>query len=1049
MTNGFPLSFAQRRMWFLHQLQPDSAAYNVSKAFRLSGSLNVEVLERSLNEIIRRHEVFRTTFNLHEDEPVQVVASTPRPLNLGLVDLRELPLSQREPQALRLASEEAVRPFDLRHLPLIRVHLYVLDSQEYILLIAIHHIIFDGWSRNVFLQELAALYNAYLQNHPSPLPELPIQYVDYAIWQRKTLQGEVLDEQLAYWKTQLADYSVLQLPIDRPRPVVQTYSGAGRSFLIPAPIVQSLRVFCAQEGVTVFMALLATFQILLQRYTNQNDIVVGSLISGRNQIETEQMIGFFANTLALRTDFSGDATFRQLLRRVREVALGAYTHDALPFERLVEELHVDRDLSRNPVFQVMFVLQNTPVQEVRLSGVDFSKIEFRSETARFDLTLEIIPRAENLFCLLQYNPDLFDASTIERMEAHFQVLLAGILENPDSKISELPLLTQNELLQILVEWNDTKTDFNQDCCVHELFEAQIDRTPDSVALVFEQESLTYQQLNQRSNQLAHYLRKLGVGPDVLVGICLERSFEMVVGLLGILKAGGAFLPLDPTYPEKRLAFMLEDASPKVVLTQERFAAEIPQDHARVVCLDSEWHLFSNEPDQNPVASVTGDNLAYVIYTSGSTGQPKGVLITHRAICNRLLWGVKTRQLEHRDRLLQKASLSFDLSVWECFGPLAAGAQLILLPPGKQLDADYLLQFMKDQQVTVIGFSPSALAAFLEAKGIEELKSLRAIFCGGEVFSYEVQERFFSCLSSQIYHHYGPTETSIDTTYWICKPGKQHRTIPIGRPIGNHQAYVLDSHLQPVPIGVTGELYIGGAGLARGYLNRPDLTAERFLKNPFRTEPDARIYKTGDLARYLPDGNIEFLGRVDHQVKIRGFRIELEEIEMTLKQHPLVFQAIVLTQEHIPGNKRLVAYVVLTGACSSDELRSFLKERLPDYMVPSIFVMLDSFPLTKSGKIDRLALPTPDGVERGNGYVAPRTPLETSLAKIWAQVLRLERVGVHDNFFELGGHSLLATIAISRIREAFELEVPVRSFFETPTVAGLANLLAAARKVEGV
>lgn len=1045
MTNAFPLSFAQLRMWFLHQLQPDSAAYNVSKAFRLSGSLHIEVLERSLNEILRRHEVFRTTFSLHEDEPVQVVTSTPRPLNLGLVDLRELPLSQREPQALRLASEEAVRPFDLRHLPLIRSYLYQLDSQEYILLITIHHIIFDGWSTNVLLQELAALYNAYLDNHPSSLPVLPIQYIDYTVWQRKTLQGEVLDVQLAYWKKQLTNYFVLQLPIDRPRPVVQTYSGAGRSFVIPASMVKILRSFCVREGVTVFMALLATFQTLLQRYTNQNDIVVGSLISGRNQIETEQMIGFFANSLALRTDFSGDPTFRQLLGRVREVALGAYTHVALPFERLVEELHVARDLSRNPVFQVMFVLQNTPVQEVKLSGVDFSKMEIRSETARFDLTLEIIPGADTLSCLLQYNPDLFDPSTIERMEAHFQVLLAGILESPDSKISELPLLTQNELHNILVEWNDTKTDFHQDGCVHELFEKQVDRTPNSVAVVFENESLTYQQLNQRSNQLAHYLRELGVGPEVLVGICLERSLEMVVGLLGILKAGGAFLPLDPTYPEKRLAFILEDASPKVVLTQRRFADELPQAHGRVVRLDAEWHLLTNEPDQNPVGTVTADNLAYVIYTSGSTGQPKGVLITHRAICNRLLWGVKTHQLDHWDKLLQKASLSFDVSVWECFGPLAAGAQLILLPPGKQLDADYLLQFMKDQQVTITGFSPSALAAFLEVKGIEELKALRAILCGAEVFSYEVQERSFSRLSSELYHLYGPTETSVDATHWVCKPGRPHRTIPIGRPIANNQAYVLDSHLHPVPIGVTGELYIGGAGLARGYLNRPELTAERFLKNPFRSETDARIYRTGDLARYLPDGNIEFLGRVDHQVKIHGFRIELEEIEMTLKQHPLVFQTIVLAQEHIPGDKRLVAYVVLSGVRNSEELRSFLKERLPDYMVPSIFVMLDSFPLTKSGKIDRLALPTPDRYESGNGYVPPRGPIETSLAKIWAQVLKLERVGVHDNFFELGGHSLLATIAISRIREAFELELPVRSFFETPTVAGLARSIASVRR----
>jgi amino acid adenylation domain-containing protein len=1039
-----PLSFAQARLWFLDQLEPGNAFYNIPAAVRLSGQLNLAALEQSLNQIISRHEALRTNFVTVNGQPVQVIAST-LTLTVPVVDLRQVPESELERDCQRLANEEAVQPFDLATEPLVRTKLLQLSESEHVLLLTMHHIVSDGWSMGVLVRELAALYEAFCNDSLLVLPELPIQYPDFAVWQQQWLQAEVLESQLGYWKQQLDGASaLLELPTDRPRLAVQTFRGAHQSFALSKEVTEALITLSQRQGATLFMTLLAAFEILLHRYTGQADICVGTPIANRNRAEIEGLIGLFVNTLVLRTDMSGNPSFEDVLSRVRDVALEAYAHQDLPFEQLVEALQPSRDLSHTPLFQVMFVLENAPMPSLKLQGLTLSLLEVESATAKFDLTLSLENSEQGLIGSWEYNTDLFDAATITRIAGHYETLLEAIVTNPQQQVSQFPLLSEAERHQLLVEWNDTQVNYPTDVCIHQLFEAQVERTPDAVAVVFEDEQLTYGELNRRANQLAHHLRSLGVGPDVLVGISLERSLEMVIGLLGILKAGGAYVPLDPEYPTERLAYMLSDSQVSVLLTQSKLADSFPEHGAQVVYLNKDWGVISRQSQENPVRSVKSSNLAYTIYTSGSTGKPKGVMISHKAISNHMCWMQTAFPLTDADKVLQKTPFSFDASIWEFYAPLLAGAQLVMARPGGHRDSAYLIEVITELKVTTVQLVPSLLQMLLESEKFKMCKSLKRVFCGGEALPMEYIKRFSRHLDADLHNLYGPTEATIDVIFFTCKSESHQQLVPIGRPIANTQIYILDGYLQPVGVGVAGELYIGGDGLARGYLNRPDLTAEKFISNPFSDEPRARLYKTGDRARYLSDGNIEFLGRLDDQVKIRGFRIELGEIEAVLGQHPAVEETVVMVREDVPGNKRLVAYVVVnqTSAPTVSQLHQFLKQKLPEYMIPSAIVKLEALPLTPNGKVDRRALLATDTArpELQSIFVAPRDTLELQLAQIWEDVLNVRPIGVTDNFFTLGGHSLLAVRLIALLQQQFGQNLPLATLFLAPTIEHLASAL---------
>lgn len=1045
-----PLSFAQQRLWFLDQLESGSSTYNMATRYRLTGSLNVAALEQSLREIERRHEVLRTTFAPVKGEPVQVI-SPETTLTLAIADLRELPETERETEVQLRFSEEARQPFDLARGPLLRVKLLCLTEEEHILLLTIHHIAFDGWSFDVFFRELVALYEAFSSGKPSPLPEQPIQYADFAHWQRQWLQGQELESQLNYWKQQLGSSPpVLELPTDRPRPPVQTFSGSKQVQVLSKNLTEELKALSQRSGVTFFMTLLAAFQTLLYRYSGQEDIIVGSPIAGRNQVETEGLIGFFVNTLVLHTELSNNLSFRELLERVRKVTLGAYAHQDLPFEKLVEELQPERSLSYNPLFQVMFILQNAPMHSLDLPGLILTPIEGTyNKTAKFDLTLSMEETEQGLRGSWEYNTDLFDDATITRMLGHFQTLLEGIVANPDRRLSDLPLLTAAERHQLLVEWNNTQTDYPQESLVHQLLEAEVDRTPDAVAVVFEDEQLTYRELNSRANQLAHYLQALGVGPEVLVGICVERSLEMVVGLLGILKAGGAYVPLDSAYPKERLAYMLSDSQVSVLLTQEKLLAGLPEHQARAICLDKDWGVISTESEENPVSDVKSENLAYVIYTSGSTGKPKGVAMRHLPLANLILWQLKNTTVSSGARTLQFAPVSFDVSFQEIFSTWCSGGTLVLISEEVRRDTAALIRLLNEKAVARLFLPFVALQQLAEvADGSGAMPtSLREIITAGEQLqiTLPITNLFKTLKSCTLHNHYGPSESHVVTAFTLQDSVSSWSALPaIGRPIANTQIYLLNQSLQPVPIGVPGELYIGGDCLARCYLNRPDLTAQKFIPDPFSNEPGACLYKTGDLARYLPDGNIEYMGRIDNQVKIRGFRIEIGEIEAVLAQHPAAKESVVVAREDRPGNKRLVAYFVPNHeqVPTRSELRGFLKEKMPEYMVPSVFVILDALPLTPSGKVDRRALPAPDqaGQDHEESFVAPQDELELLLTKIWEKVLGIKSIGVRDNFFALGGHSLLAVRLLTEIEKVFGKNLPLVTFFEAQTVEQLAYVL---------
>ncbi len=1036
-SNQFPLSFTQERLWFLDQLEGKSNKYNIPIALQIRGNLNIAVLEQALATIIQRHEILRTRFTTINGTPVQIIDSDTN-FTLSVLDLQEFPQDQFSDQVQQKVKEELETPFNLSKSHSLRVTLLQVAPEAFVLLVSMHHVVCDGWSIGIFIQELFTLYQAFLFKSPSLLPNLPIQYADFAVWQRQWWRGERLQTQLDYWKQQLSNAPpVLELPSDRPRLSVQTFRGKSLSFTLNSELNKQLQTLSKNTGTTLFMTLLAAFATLLYRYSGQEDINIGSPIANRNRSEIEPLIGSFVNTLVLRIRIQDNPSFAELLTQVRQVALDAYDHQDAPFEKVVEGLQPQRNLSHHPLFQVMFVLQNTPMCQVQVPGLSLTPLALEAVTTNFDLTLSMEETKEGLTGNWEYSSDLFNEATIVRMAENFQVLLEAIATKSARPIRQLPLLTDSQRHQLLLEWNDTVTEYATDKTIPILFEEQVQKTPHAIAVVFEEEQLTYQQLNAKANQLAHYLQKLGVGPEVLVGICVERSLEMIVGLLGILKAGGAYVPLDPAYPQARLAFMLEDAQVSVLLTQQQIVAGLPVG-TKVVCLGSEWqrataNCFSQE---NPVSNVTAENLAYAIYTSGSTGKPKGVKIPHRAVVNLLHSMRKQPGLTHKDILLAVISISFDIAALEIFLPLFVGAKVLLVSREVATSGTQLLAALLNSDATVLQATPATWRLLLAAgwQGGVRFKAL----CGGESLERELANQLLE-RSATLWNLYGPTETTIWSAAYQIEP--KGDAMSIGRPIANTQLYILDTELQPTPVGVPGELYIGGVGLARGYLNRPELTAQKFIPNPFSNKPGAQLYKTGDLVRYLPDGKLEFLGRIDHQVKIRGFRIELGEIENALTQHPQVLQAIVIAREETAGFKQLVAYIVPQEKPSPSTLRSFLKEKLPNYMVPAAFVVLESLPQTDNGKVDRRALPAPDKSSfEDKSFVPPRTQSEKQLVQIWSEILNVQPVGIKDNFFDLGGHSLVAVRLMVKIEQEFKKTLPIATLFQFPTIEDLANHL---------
>jgi amino acid adenylation domain-containing protein/non-ribosomal peptide synthase protein (TIGR01720 family) len=1041
-----PLSFAQERLWFLDQLEPSNPFYNISTAMRITGPLDEGALERSLSEIVRRHESLRTTFTFDERPRQQITPE--RETSLPVIDLRGDPAEEQQPKVSALAHEEAQRPFDLSQGPLLRTTLLRLAEEESILLLTMHHVVSDGWSMGILIREITGLYEAFSKGRPSPLPDLHIQYADFAVWQRSWLQGSVFSRQLKYWKEQLAGLPpTLELPTDHPRPEVQTFRGAIESSVLPQSLADDLKAICRSEGVTLYMLMLAAFQVLLYRYTGQNDIAIGSPIANRNRKEVEGLIGFFINTLVMRTDLSGGPSFRQVLKRVREVTLGAYAHQDLPFEKLVEELKPVRDLSRQPLFQVMFAFQNTPTTKLEVAGLNFTGLEVDKKTVQFDWNVAMQEIDRGIILEWQYNTDLFEADTVRRMIGHLRHLLESIAARPEQPIAELELLPEAERTRLLRGLNDTAAEYRRELCVHELFEQQVERTPTAIALVSGAEELTYAELNSRANQLAHYLRERGVRADTPVGVCLERSAEMVVALLGVLKAGGCYVPLDPEYPRERLSFMLADSRVRLLLTQRRVAGALPQHAAEEVRLDADWEEIAQSPDMNLAAAAAPESLAYIIYTSGSTGRPKGVMIPRRALHNHMAWMLSRFPLTSEDAVIQKTPFSFDASVWEFYAPLLTGARLVMAEPGGHYDPEYLVQLIAAQGVTTLQVVPSLLERLLEEVEPGRCRSLRRVFCGGEALAARLVERFYERLGAELYNLYGPTEATIDATFWECAPSPARRSIPIGAPVSNTQVYVLDAEMRLVPAGVSGELYIGGESLGRGYLNRPELTAERFVPHPFSSEPGARLYKTGDVVRWNDEGELEYLGRNDEQVKVRGYRIEVGEIEASLLEREEVGQAVVLVKEE-GRSKQLAAFVVPKGGEHVDakELRGHLQGRLPEYMVPASIAVVGEMPLTPNGKIDRQALLSvkAEAAERASRYAGARNGVEELLARVWQEVLGVERIGIHDNFFELGGESILSIQVIARLRQE-GLKLSLKQMFQHQTIAELARVVVSAEE----
>ena len=1054
-----PASFAQQRLWFLHQWEPESAFYTVSRALALSGPLQQDALAQALNEMVERHEVLRTTFTVRAGVPMQRVAPYLH-LSLPNIDLAHMDAMEQSREVARLLLEATLHPFDLVRGPLFRVLLLRLGETEHILHLSLHHIIADGWSLNILFRELAICYSRQLracqahsqevQATPS-LSALPIQYADYAVWQQATLQGSLLEQLLDYWKRQLAGTPpVLTLPADRPRPASLSFRGAHYPFALSVDLSRRLKQLSKESGVTLFMLLLAAFQVLLARYSGQRDIVVGTPIANRTRAEIEGLIGCFVNTLALRCNLADNPPFRQLLLRVRETCLDAYSHQDLPFEKLVEELQPQREPNVNPLFQVMFSLQNAPLPEPTLEGVQVRLLPLLNNTSKVDLSIDMEEGQQGLRGQVEYMTDLFDEATIARLVEHWRTLLEGIVVQPDLPVSRLPLLPAGERRQLLVEWNATRESFSPRSVVA-LFEEQVARQPEALALLGGTTLLTYDQLNQRANSLAHALLERGVGPGALVGLLLPRSPALIVGMLGVLKTGAAYLPLDSASPAGHLADMLEEARPTLLLSLEALRSYLPAHATEVLCLE-EIASETNMPTGDLSHNFHPQQLAYVIYTSGSTGRPRGVRIPHEALWNHCQAVCLSYGLRPGDRVLQFASPGFDMAAEEIVPTLASGAALVFWPSQDALDLADFSRFLAEQRLSVLNLPASFWHAWVDELDRSESPlpaSLRLVVTGSEPVLRERLVTWQRLVGGRVAwrNAYGVTEATITSTLYVpdleCEQSSSS-TVPLGRPLANIQVYVLDDELQPLPIGIPGELYIGGPGLASGYLRQPALTAERLIPHPFSTEPGARLYRTGDLARYLPDGVLEYHGRLDNQVKIRGHRIELGEIEAALAGHPAVREAVVLAREY-ELDSRLVAYVVFAAdqMVSTAALRSYLQQMLPAYMVPSGFVIVPELPMMPNGKVDRAALLALNSVdvESETAYVAPRTATEMALAELWATSLGCTQVSIHDNFFDLGGNSLLATRILARVRETLHIDLPLRALFESPTVAALAMTIA--------
>jgi amino acid adenylation domain-containing protein len=1077
-----PLSFAQQRLWFLDRLNGNSAQYNLASALRLRGSLDQQLLSASLAEVMQRHQVLRASFGEDDGQAFQIINPVAG-IEIPLVDLSQVPEEERERRALELAREESAQPFRLENAPLIRGTLFRLGANEHLFLLAAHHIIFDGWSFGILLKELAFYYEKFRTGRSGSLPELKIQYPDFVRWQARRLQGDFLDQQLQYWKNQLpGKLPVLNLPLDQPRPVVQSFNGGKLVQTLPPGLVRDCERLAQREGVTLFMVLLAAFKTLLHRYTGQEDLIAGSPIANRNQWEIEGIIGFFTNNLVLRTRLSGGMSFRELLNHVKKTTLEAYTYQDLPFEKLVEALRPERDMSQNPLFQVLFSLQNVPPPIREFAGITLETVDLDSRYARFDLTLDLWETGETLAATLEYNTDLFYRETISRMAGHYQQLLENIVKNPAMELYQFEMLTDAEKQTLLRNWNHTGVDFDPESGWVRLFEARAETNPAAVAVVSGDSQLDYRELNSRANRLARYLSANGAGPEVIVAVYLERTPDMLVGLLGIQKANAAYLPLDPIFPRERLGYMLEEARAPLLITQTGLLDSLPEHQAKVICLDSAWQEISAQNGENPAPPPGANHLAYLIYTSGSTGKPKGVQIEQPALKNFLLSMARDTGLTEKDSLLAVTTLSFDIAGLELFLPLLAGAKVVLATRDEAAGGEPLIQILNRQAITFMQATPATWRLLIDSgwRGNPDLK----ILCGGEALPLDLAHELLNRCAC-LWNVYGPTETTIWSTMVKLEPGAG--LIPIGKPIANTQVYVLDPDMNPVPIGIPGELYIGGTGLSRGYRAQPQLTGEKFVPNPFcsRTNskaisdfgfqisefknpqsaignpqlntsvicnpqlnnPQSRMYKTGDLVRWLPDGNLEFVGRIDHQVKIRGYRIELGEIEAVLGRYPAVHECVVVAKEISPGEKSLVAYYIPSpgadpGELNVSHLRKFLREKLPDYMVPAAFVMLDAFPMTPNGKIDRKVLPVPENLrpELETGFSAASNALEQKISAIWQEVLKLDRIGINDNFFDLGGHSLLLAQVRGKIGKALQKEISMIDLFKYPTINTLANYL---------
>ncbi|MGB7290980.1 MAG: amino acid adenylation domain-containing protein [Thermodesulfobacteriota bacterium] len=1041
----FPLSFGQERLWFLHQLNPGGLSYNETGVFQLVGPLNIKALEDALNEIIRRHDILRTTFITIDGKPFQNIAHS-MTLNLPVVDISNLPASTRRTAALRIVDEEVDRTFDLAKGPLTRYQLVHLGDEENWLIVSLHHIVCDGLSIGLFFREAVNLYAAFSKGEPSPLLELPIQYADYALWQREMMEGENLKKQLSYWERQLsAPLRVLELPTDNSRLLALNYKRGNYRFELPVNLYKDLRELKYREKVTLFMTLLAALNVLLFRYTGLDDIIVQSPISGRTHSKIRRLIGFFVNALVLRTDLTGNPSFRELLGRVKKVCLEAYDHQELPYERLVREINPDREPTRSPLGRVVLVLLKDVLEPAENSnGVRITPIRTESGTDEIDLTLFIWEGKAGLTGNVIYNANLFSESTITLMIERFQILLEGIVEHPEQRITDLPILTEREKHQLLVEWNDTKREYPRAKCIHELFEEQVERAPESIAVVFEDQELTYRELNQRANKLARHLQSLGVAPETSVGLFMDRSPEIIVGLLGILKAGGTYVPIDASYPEERLSFILEVTKLPIVLTQNSLESKFRGHKTRskttsikhIFSIDSDQGITSNMPKKNPTSNVSHDSLALLFFTSGSTGKPKGIELEHSGICNFTEEMTKNLEIAPNDRILQFTSTSFIVSIIEIFAALSSGATLVMGSQKSLMPGIALTRFLFDNAISVATLPPSTISSLYET----DLPKLRILIATGESVTSDIVKRWSS--TKKFLNLYGTTETGIATLGELN--GQTRNTPLIGRPISNMQVYLLDDKLNPVPVGVRGEICIAGTGLARGYLNRPDLTSEKFIPNPFDSNPGSRIYRSGDFARYRTDGSLEFLGRFDNQVKIRGFRVELREIEATMLSNPDVREAVAIAQEHELEGKRILVYFspAQDRKIIVSEIREFLKENLPYFMIPSQIILLSKLPRSPNGKIDpgKLPLPNKSRPELREAYVAPSSVPEELLERIFASILGIENVGVNDTFFDLGGHSLKATQVISRIKDTFKIDLPQSAIYDMPTITRLAKLI---------